>query len=155
MDSSRKIFGITLYLLLAAGIATLVLRSPRPAGHSAFKGWTNISGQLHATIEFPPVNANPPAKNYFVFGFYCVQLDFNYLLPDGRATNQSVWLPVGNSPRQLTTVHIPIPPRITNLQFTRAQTSIERRWDNIDLPLRRRSTFFTFTPPTPHPLPEP
>ena len=155
MDSSRKIIGISLYLLLAAGIAALVFRSPRPAGDSAFKGWTNISGQPHAIVAFPPVDANPPAKNYFVFGFYCVQLDFNYVLPDGRSTNQSVWLPVMNSPRQPTTVQIPVPARITNLQFTRAQTSIERRWDNIDLPFRRRSTFFTFTPPVPDPLPEP
>jgi hypothetical protein len=153
MSSKRKISALLLYLLLICVVMATVQRS-RPVGNANFKGWTTDRGALHAVIEFPPVSKSEPAKNYFVRWFYCVQLDFNYNLPSGRATNESLWLPVMESPRQFITVKIPVPHNITNLRFTRTQTSIERRWDNISLPFRRHSTRYTFTPPKINSIPE-
>ena len=152
MDSKRKIAAFFLYFLLVIAVAPVALRS-RPVANAAFKGWTIDRGTRHAIIEFPPASNSRLTKTYFLRSFYCVQLDLSYILSDGHATNESLWLPVMGSPREHTTVKIPVPDRATHLKVTRARTSIERRWDNLPLPFRLHSTFFTFIPPQVDSLP--
>lgn len=150
MSSNRKISAVLLYLLLVSLVTSSVLlvsSRSRPVGAATFKGWRNEAGRLHAVVEFPPVTKSNPARNFFVTWFYRVQLDLSYTLPNGTVTNESPWLPVSESPTQFTTVKVELPHNIKNLRFTRAATSIERRWDNISLPFRRPSSTYLFTPP--------
>lgn len=147
MKPRRNLYGVIFYALFIGLVIALVPRSNH-VGTAAFKGWTNTTGELHAIIEFPPAATKEPSRNYFLTWFYCVHLDLNYLLPESGPTNQTLWLPVRGSPRTPTLVQIPVPQNATDLKFTRAETTIERRWDNVQFPIRPSSTRFHFTPPT-------
>ena len=150
MSSKRQISVVLVYLLLIGAVTSSVLLvslRTRPVGTATFKGWTNIAGRLHAVVEFPPAVTTEPAKSWFIRWFYLVQLDLSYTLPNGATTNESPWLPVYESPTQFTTVRVELPQNIKNLRFTRAGTSIERRWDNLPLPFDLPDRYYPFIPP--------
>ena len=118
-------------------------------GKVTFLGWTNVAGVKHAMVRFPPVTKAERKRNFLYFEFYRVRVDFEWVDREGTRRIGFFQQYLGSSPFANSTVDmpVPVPTNATSFELTGAQSSIERRWNNVSLPVSLPSAEFRFEPP--------
>jgi hypothetical protein len=151
LKRTKQVVGVVVLGMLVIGTVFVMsmVSGKEAVGKVTFQGWTNVAGVKHAMVRFPPVTKAERKRNFFYFEFYRVRVDFEWVDPEGKRQVGFWGENVGRDPFANSTVDItvPVPTNATFFELTGARSWIERRWDNVSLPVSLPSAEFRFEPP--------